>query len=334
MSITSPLDVSVLASCKGLLFLDFHQVRAFCIFNPTTVAHQLIPYPEPINYFKIIESEDGGEGLLVDYPNSGQYKLVIVRKLDDQPRGGYIFNVFSSSCAGLMWHESQFRSKFCNALLIGHAVYLHGCLHWLRSDGNVVVFDTTGGHRIINMPEVIKSYVRDPLYGIISFRFHSWMGVTRGLLTLVCAFEKLIVIFTYDYYVSSNNWTVSHTLANFNPADLGFLDHGVPMWFDGEKLLFLVRHWSESKSGYLYEYDYDSEIKKVHDHVILDIDTIKHFFSFEPTLANVVVPLLPHKIRAEYRRDIATTLGELKCLLTDKSTVTEERPVNKFPYLN
>ncbi|KAK6779995.1 hypothetical protein RDI58_022179 [Solanum bulbocastanum] len=220
-----------------------------------------------------------------------------------------------------MWHESQFRSKFCNASLIGHAVYLHGCLHWLRTDGNVLVLDTTRGHRIINMPEVIK---RDPLYGIVSFRFHSWMGETRGLLTL----EKLIVILTYDYYESSSNWTVSHTLANFNP-DLGFLDHGVPMWFDGEKLLFLVKHSSASKSGYLYEYDSDSEIKKVDD-VISDIDTMKHFFSFEPTLANVVVPLLPYKIRAEYRRDIATTLADLKCLLTGKSTVTEERPVNKF----
>lgn len=65
-----PLTCQFWPLARVSFFLNFMKPG----FNPTTGAHQLIPYPEPRK--KIIEG--CGEGLVVDYPNSGLYKLVTV----------------------------------------------------------------------------------------------------------------------------------------------------------------------------------------------------------------------------------------------------------------
>ena len=36
--------IEILASCDGLLLLEFERIRCYCVFNPLNGEHQLIPY--------------------------------------------------------------------------------------------------------------------------------------------------------------------------------------------------------------------------------------------------------------------------------------------------
>ncbi|XP_009777611.1 putative F-box/kelch-repeat protein At1g20940 [Nicotiana sylvestris] len=336
ISTISPLNVSVLSSCKGLLLLEFHQLKTFCIFNPITGMHQLIPYPELRNYFS---TRGGGVGLVVDHPTpNGHYKLVTIGMLNRYE--GYKFCVFSSEEAGVVWHEFQLRMDVRGDSLVNpQPVYVHDCLHWLRNDGSILAFDTkssSGKASIFNRPEIITRYFFDPMYGIISFPCDAWLGVVRGVLTLVCVFKKFIVIFGYDHV--SRNWTVSYTLPNFMP-DLRNYGDDLLKWFDGKKLFFVVNHSASrgASTGYLYEYDTERKTYEKVDTLLLDMDSTI-FFSFEPTLANVHKTVLPpYTIHSKHFPAIATILNEFRYLIANYKPRVEcvpERAENKFPCNN
>ncbi|PHT87810.1 hypothetical protein T459_09916 [Capsicum annuum] len=321
ISRTSSLNVSLLASCKGLLLLEFHQFKTFCIFNPVTGLHQLIPYPEPKHYFSTM---DAGVGLAVDHPNSNRYyKLVTVGMLNKLQ--GYRFRVFSSEEAGVVWREFQLRRRvYTGTSLVGpQPVYAHNCLHWLTSNGNILAFDTkssTGQATIINHPEVLRHYFKDPTYGIICFMFDAVLGLAGGVLTLLCAFKKTIVIFGYDY--ASRNWTASYTLPNVSPDLVGRL--GGPAFpilcFDGGKLFILGSSQAAQRPGYLYEYDSGMKTYKKVDEAFDMHNSI--FFSWEPTLASIPkTELPPYTVHSKNFPAITATLDELRCLMANQPQV-------------
>ncbi|XP_059291671.1 uncharacterized protein LOC132045149 [Lycium ferocissimum] len=115
---------------QGSDSFDFDEIKVYCVFNPITGAHQLIPYPEPTTFMIF-----GNPGLAVDYSSSDQYKLVTISKLAENPKQLYKFNLLLSEQSGL-WREFQLRSNTFSDLAVGSPpVYCHGSLHWLRSDG-------------------------------------------------------------------------------------------------------------------------------------------------------------------------------------------------------
>lgn len=93
---TLPVNLNVLAISEGLILLDFCELMKYCVFNPITGAHQLIPYPDPEQcYWEAI-----APAFAVDYPTSDRYMLVTVKLTEE----GYGFKVFSSIGCGV-WHE-------------------------------------------------------------------------------------------------------------------------------------------------------------------------------------------------------------------------------------
>ncbi|XP_059306240.1 uncharacterized protein LOC132057630 [Lycium ferocissimum] len=267
---TLPDDVEVLASCKGLILLDFEETKVYCIFNPITGTHQLIPYPEPTTFMMI-----GFPGLAVDYSSSDQYTLVTISKLAENPNLFYKFHVLSSKQPGL-WREFQLRSNTFSDLAVGcPPVYWCNSLYWLRSDGSVIAYDTEKEEAIIlDRPEFIDHSDN----GKILIGRDIWLGVAQGLLTLVCIFEKSIVIASYD---NSSNWNVYHKLENFISSSDGIIN-GFPVLIDSKQVLFVVEH-----PPAMYDlYEYDIEISEYRKAPVLNIVNYP-LHSFEPTLASV-----------------------------------------------
>ncbi|XP_059306200.1 uncharacterized protein LOC132057588 [Lycium ferocissimum] len=128
--ITLPVNVSILASCKGLLLIYFDKV-GFCVFNPITGAYRLISDPESTNNSLMI----GKAGVWREF----QYRMNLSNN-----------------------------STFRHFSVYNRAVYVNGSLHWLRIDGSVVAFDTKREHtKIINPPEFISRCVHgniNPVY--------------------------------------------------------------------------------------------------------------------------------------------------------------------------
>ncbi|VFQ97479.1 unnamed protein product [Cuscuta campestris] len=132
-------SVFVLAVCRGLLLLVFPGVGMFCVFNPITRAHQLIPYRGHYSLERL-----GDAGLFVDYPASDLYKLVTVEWLDEGK--GYSFHVFSSSSKERfgLWRQVQIRMIPSSSKDIKPpppAYVQDDSLHWLNSDIRVLAFD-------------------------------------------------------------------------------------------------------------------------------------------------------------------------------------------------
>nr|XP_016500213.1 PREDICTED: putative F-box/kelch-repeat protein At1g20790 [Nicotiana tabacum] len=290
-----PDHSSVLASCRGLLLLVFLKFRNFCVFNPITGAHQLISYPKPIHEFMKFR----GIGLAVDYPTSDQYKLVIVGKLAEQQ--GYKFYVFSSERSGL-WHEVRFRVNFINLAQCTKPVYVNDSLHWLRSDGSVLAFNTKREEAIIlDLPAFFSHHA--PIYGKLYPGFDTWLGMAQGLLTLVCKFRKSTVIAAYDYVTS--NWRVSHTLDNFM---------GIPVWIDSKHVLFLEGSYTK-QHRYLYVYDSENNGYKLADILNQNYIINNDMCSFQPTLASVQTTRLD-TLSDEHLPVITATLDELRQFIT------------------
>ncbi|KAJ8536665.1 hypothetical protein K7X08_035066 [Anisodus acutangulus] len=173
-----PDDVEILALCKGLILFDFDEIKVYCVFNPITGAHQLIPYPEPTTFRMI-----GYPGLAVEYSSSNQYKLVTISKPAEKSNLFYKFHILSSE-RSVLWREIQLTSYTFSDLAVGSPpVYWRDSLHWLRSDGSVLVFDTNREEAIlIDRPEFINQFDK-----ILTGR-DIWLGVAQGLLNLVCIF--------------------------------------------------------------------------------------------------------------------------------------------------
>ncbi|KAM3381451.1 putative F-box/kelch-repeat protein [Capsicum galapagoense] len=237
-------DNEILASCNGLILFDFGLVTKYCVFNPLTGEHQLIPYPLPTTY------RLNKMGFAVDYPNSDQYKLVTISELVENSNLFYNFHLLSSERPGL-WLEIQLRTDCFISFSGNPPVYWCGSLYWLRCDGSVVAFDTRREEAIlINRPAFIDQY--DFSYGNISTGRNIWLGRAQGVLTLVCIFRRFIVLATYDNARSS--WTVTHTLDNFiSRPDDGFVT-GFPVWIDSKQVSFL-KHIPTTRLHDLYEYD-------------------------------------------------------------------------------
>ncbi|KAH0686487.1 hypothetical protein KY284_017040 [Solanum tuberosum] len=277
--------VEILGSCNGLILFEFERIRCYCVFNPLTGEHQLIPYlNSPRNELK-------KTGLVVDYPNSDQYKLVTISNIVENSNLFYKFHLFSSEQSGL-WREIQLRTSSFISLPYGSPpVYLHDSLYFLRSDGSVLALDTKKEEAVlIDRPEFIDHFVLS--YGkILTSRDMSgsdiWLGRAKDLLTLVCIFRKYIVIGTYDR--TSSCWRVSHTLDNFVLGPDGNII-GFPVWIDSKQVSFLVRR-PPTQHHDLYEYDTNINVYKN----VAVLDTVDYpMYCFHPTLACV------HKTPSNY----------------------------------
>ncbi|KAJ8554069.1 hypothetical protein K7X08_024747 [Anisodus acutangulus] len=270
-----PYDIELLDSCKGLILFDFEAIKSYCVFNPITRAHQLIPYREPTTFMMISDP-----GLAVDYPSSNQYKLVTISKLARHSNLFDKFHVLSSDRSGL-WHEIQLRSNtFSDLAIVSQPVFWRNSLHWLRSDGSVLAFDTNREEAIlIERPKFIDHC--DFMYGKILTGCDKWLGVAQGLLTLVCIFKKSIIIAAYDY--ASSNWRVSHTLDNFVSGPDGFIN-GFPVLIDSKHVFFLLER---PLTIYHNVYEYDTELNGYRKTAKLRTKADYSMYSYNPTLASV-----------------------------------------------
>ena len=127
--------VEILASCDGLLLLEFERIRCYCVFNPLTGEHQLIPYPNsPRHELKKIV-------LAVDYPTSNQYQLVSISNLVQNSNLFYKFHLLSSERSDL-WREIQIRThSFISLPYASPPIYYHSSLDFLRSESSILPFD-------------------------------------------------------------------------------------------------------------------------------------------------------------------------------------------------
>ncbi|WMV21066.1 hypothetical protein MTR67_014451 [Solanum verrucosum] len=289
-------------------------LRCYCVFNPLTGEHQLIPYPNsPRNELK-------KTGLVVDYPNSDQYKLVTISNIVENSNLFYKFHLLSSEQSGL-WHEIQLRTNSFISLPYGSPpVYWHDSLYFLRSDGSVLALDTKKEEAVlIDRPEFIDHFVLS--YGkILTSRDMSgsdiWLGRAKDLLTLVCIFRKYIVIGTYDR--TSSCWRVSHTLDNFVLGPDGNII-GFPVWIDSKQVSFLVRR---PPTQYHDLYEYDTNIN-VYTNVAV-LDTVDYpMYCFHPTLACV------HKTPSNYvttaqQAYIAEKLDNIRRFIIEGTNTSEE----------
>nr|AAU90336.1 F-box protein interaction domain containing protein [Solanum demissum] len=306
--------IEILGSCNGLILFEFERIRCYCIFNPLTEEHQLIPYPNsPRNELK-------KTGLVVDYPNSDQYKLVTISNIVENSNLFYKFHLLSSEQSGL-WREIQLRTNSFISLPYGSPpVYWHDSLYFLRSDGSVLALDTKKEEAVlIDRPEFIDHFVLS--YGkILTSRDMSgsdiWLGRAKDLLTLVCIFRKYIVIGTYDR--TSSCWRASHTLDNFVLGPDGNII-GFPVWIDSKQVSFLVRR-PPTQYHDLYEYDTNINVYKN----VAVLDTVDYpMYCFHPTLACV------HKTPSNYvttaqQAYIAEKLDNIRRFIIEGTNTSEE----------
>ncbi|XP_060210972.1 F-box protein At1g20360-like [Lycium barbarum] len=294
---TSLFRFSVVAACKGLLLLVFHEVGTFCVFNPITRAHQLIPYPKHYEHKRI-----GDAGLFVDYPTSDQYILVTVDWLDEGK--GYNFQVLSSKERSGLWREVQFRMTPGSNI---KPTYVHYSLHWLTSGNRVLAFDAKREEAtILDPPEFLNIHnnihnnpkgrrIRKKLYCS-----YEKLVMVQGQLTLVRTYKKSTMIAAYD--CESSNWRVSPTLEK----TIWFV---LPICIDGKQVLFLVG------GGYMYEYD--SEINTLKKPAVCNeeygIPGVT--YSFKPSLAPVH-ETLSRTVDAKHLPGITATLDELRRCIT------------------
>ncbi|KAJ8554094.1 hypothetical protein K7X08_024772 [Anisodus acutangulus] len=299
-----PYDIELLDSCKGLILFDFEAIKSYCVFNPITRAHQLIPYREPTTFMMI-----SNPGLAVDYPSSNQYKLVTISKLARHSNLFDKFHVLSSDRSGL-WREIQLRSNtFSDLAIVSGPVFRLNSLHWLRSDGSVLAFDTNREEAVlIERPKFIDHC--DFMYGKILTGCDKWLGVAQGLLTLVCIFKKSIIIAAYDY--ASSNWRVSHTLDNFVSGPYGFIN-GFPVLIDSKRVFFLLER---PLTIYHDVYEYDTELNGYRKTAKLHTRVDYPMYCFNPTLA--IVHETPSEIvNSQYFSYIAAKIDVFRRFITE-----------------
>ena len=68
-------SIEILGSCNGLLLFEFERIGCYYYFNPFAEEHRLINYPYATT------NEIKKTGLVVDYPNVYQYKLLRISNL-------------------------------------------------------------------------------------------------------------------------------------------------------------------------------------------------------------------------------------------------------------
>ncbi|OIT32318.1 hypothetical protein A4A49_52183 [Nicotiana attenuata] len=199
---------------------------------------------------------------------------------------------------------------FSNLALRIKPVYVNDSLHWLRSDGRVLAFNTKREEAtILDLPDFFNHH--HPTFNI---RLGTWLGISQGLLTLFCIFKKSIVIAAYDYV--SSNWRVTHTWDNVITGHVdGYFD-GFPIWIDGKQVLFLDDSRRLIRHQYLYEYDYEINGYKKAEVLNKDCMIKDYLCSFEPTLASVHTTFLD-TVHDKHRPAIIATLDELKRFITE-----------------
>ncbi|XP_069145702.1 putative F-box/kelch-repeat protein At1g20790 [Solanum lycopersicum] len=306
--------VEILASCDGLLLLEFERIRCYCVFNPLTGEHQLIPYPNsPRHELKKI-------GLAVDYLTSNQYKLVSISNLVENSNLFYKFHLLSSERLDL-WREIQLRTNTFISLPYGSPpVHWNNSLYFLRSDGSVLALDTKNEEVVlIDRPDYIDHY--DISYGkILTSREMSgndvWLGRAQGLLTLVCIFRKHIVIGSFDR--ASSRWGVSHTLDNFVLSPDGDII-GFPVWIDNKKVSFLVQR---PPTQYHDLHEYDTNINGYKNVAVLDkVDY--PMYCFYPTLA-CIHKTPSNNVTIAQQMSIAERLDDIRRFILEGTNTSEE----------
>ncbi|XP_016500211.1 uncharacterized protein LOC107818689 [Nicotiana tabacum] len=199
---------------------------------------------------------------------------------------------------------------FNNLAFDSKPVYVNDSLHWLRSDGRVLAFNTKREEAtILDLPEFINHHNL-----IFDIRLGTWLGISKGLLTLFCIFQESIVIAAYDYI--SSNWRFTHTSDNVITGHVnGYID-GFPIWFDSKQVLFLQGSRRLIRHQYLYEYDSVTNGYKKAQVLNKDYMIKDYLCSFEPTLASVHTTFLD-TVRDKHRPAIIATLDEPQRFITE-----------------
>ncbi|KAH0704518.1 hypothetical protein KY290_018419 [Solanum tuberosum] len=304
-----PYEIEIMASCNGLILFDFERPMRFCVFNPVTGEHQLMPYPDLESAY-MYESK----GFAVDYPASDQYKVVIISKLVENSNLYYKFHVLSSERPGL-WREIQLRTNTFISLSYGvPSVYWRNSLYWLRDDGSVLAFDTKREEAIlIDRPEFIDHF--DQSYGKMLVGQDKWLGMARGFLTLVCIFRKYIVISTYGS--ASSRWRVSNTLESFVSRPDGVII-GFPVWIDSRQVSFMVRHLLHNDL-----YEYNTQINRYENNAVVLGSVSYPMYCFHPTLAGAhYTP--SNNIEADDQAHIAANLDNIRRFIIEGISIPEE----------
>ncbi|XP_015068949.1 putative F-box/kelch-repeat protein At1g20790 [Solanum pennellii] len=303
---TIPDEVDILASCNGLILIDFEIVSRYCVFNPITGEHQLIPYPNALPNNNIERT-----GLAVEYPKADQYELVTISKLEENSNLFYKFRLLSSQQPGV-WREIQLRTSFVSFCVGSPHVYWGDSLYWLRKDGSVLAFDTKREEATL----IDRSEFLDRDYGKIFSGQDIWIGTAQGLLTLVCIFRTRIVIANFDSV--NRRWMAPRTMDNFVLNEQGSFN-GCPVWIDSKRVSFLVQN-PQTRRYDLYEYDTNTN---AYQNVAVLNRFNARMYCYHPTLASVhSTP--DNDVTVDKQEYIAENLNDIKRFIIEGIPIEEE----------
>ncbi|KAL2471824.1 putative F-box/kelch-repeat protein [Abeliophyllum distichum] len=280
------IQVPVLASCGGLLLLHILSYNTYCVFNPITGEFQLVSEGNHDGWTA------GPVGLAVDSStDSFTIRLIAVHVKQDQNQVDQVCKFTAFTVGSNMWEEThkEFVCKSSQFSRNTQPAYLHGSLHWVREDGDILAFDIEKCQaRIIHGPGNRTS--------IMQFGYDIWFGGVQGSLAFVSAFQDEIVISVYHH--ENNEWHVGNIIGNISNTGNNDYRNGIPMLFDGKRLFFLLRKRGED--GEIYMHNVSTKSWRKIGMVSATTDCIQHFIPFVPTLA---------KVSGAYLHDQMTQVG-------------------------
>ncbi|CAI9775478.1 unnamed protein product [Fraxinus pennsylvanica] len=268
-----PIQVPILASCGGLLLLHVLSYKNYCVFNPITGEFQLVSKGNHDGWIA------GPVGLAVDSStDSFTIRLIAVHVKEDQSQVNQVCKFTTFTVGSNKWEEIhiEFVCKSSKLSRNTQPVYFHGSLHWLREDGDILAFDIRKCQaRIIQGPGNKTS--------IMQFGYDIWFGGVQGSLAFVSAFQEEIVISVYHY--ENKEWQIRHIIENISNTRNNNYRNGIPMFFDGKRLSFLLRKRGED--GEIYMHNISTKSWRKIGLVPETADCIQNFIPFAPTMAKV-----------------------------------------------
>lgn len=273
----------VLSSRSGRLVLKFSDAQFYHIFNPVTGAYGIIPQPPSSKPLAIG---------LADQVTLPAFKLVAVtshaRRNHRIPQEVFRFEIFESE--NNCWREAKSMSEItCHSstfVCASEPAYLHGSLHWLRTNGDILVFDVNSEiSGLIKKPDDNILNI-SPLFIFnnqrICFASDTWFGIAEGSIALVIALKKKIVVSVRDY--AKGQWQTKKIFENINVTKkIDLHRNGRPIFYDGKVLIFLAGVLNTE----IYMYHIQGDTWKKIGNLPEWRDNIRAFHHFFPTAVKI-----------------------------------------------
>lgn len=110
-----------------------------------------------------------------------------------------------------------------------------------------------------------------------------WFGGVQGSLAFVSAFQEENVISIYHY--ENKEWKIRHIIENISNTGNNDYRYGIPMFFDGKRLSFLLR--KKGGDGEIHMHNISTRSWRKIGLIQEPADCIQNFIPFAPTMAKV-----------------------------------------------